>query len=522
MARADPRRRVRAYGARCVPRSPPRPARPWAGSGAARFRPTTSSTRPCGTGWRSCWRDGRRSLDLPGPVAAEPGRAARRGPSYGDGADRHDPPARRPAGRHRPPRAQGSCARGADHRGPDRPRQRRRGPPRRPDGRGTRAGPPAHRGLDLPGGQHRGPGVLELAAPACATATSSPSPAATRSWTCTGAWTPPRTAHRASPSLWSRRAYADLGPVTVATLAPADALHQALRHSARDGWDTLRSLVDVHRLARDPRAWPARPDRLDRASLSVVAATTGLPPGTPGFRTTRAGLPRALSLQAREINARRHPGDQVGRYVTWALAASHSPRDLVATAITALLPRSRLAEVAEPTAARAIAVGLGRRARRTVGRLGEPAMTSRARAYLAAAADACGPRALLLFQAHPARERGAGGGGAAAARAAGAGARRRRCGRPATAAPGGGRPARGRRAAGRGPAAGRLRVADGGPGHEHPDAHRGPGPARRAGRACCTPSGPSSPGSARATSSRRRRPRWSASRRHSRCCCTRR
>lgn len=172
-------------------------------------------------------------------------------------------------------------------------------------------------------------------------------------------------------ALWARRARADLGPVTAATLSPADALDQALRHSARDGWDTLRSLVDVHRLARDPAAWPAAPDRLARTSLGVVAATVGLPPGTPDFRTTRAGLPRARSLQALEINARRHPGDQVVRYVTWALAASHSPRDVVGTAVTALLPPQQLAEVGEPTAARAIAVGLGRRARRTVARLRE-------------------------------------------------------------------------------------------------------------------------------------------------------
>ncbi|HWJ09041.1 MAG TPA: nucleotidyltransferase family protein, partial [Nocardioides sp.] len=137
-------------------------------------------------------------------------------------------------------------------------------------------------------------------------------------------------------ALWSRRAEVDLGPVRLGTLAPPDAMRHALRHCARDGWDTLRSLVDVHRLARQADAWPAELDRLARTSLTVVDDTIGLPPGTPPFRRDRSGLPRARSLQAREPNARRWPGDQVTRYATWSLRASRTPRDVLGTAVTAL------------------------------------------------------------------------------------------------------------------------------------------------------------------------------------------
>ncbi|HWJ10613.1 MAG TPA: hypothetical protein VNS46_14645, partial [Nocardioides sp.] len=152
-------------------------------------------------------------------------------------------------------------------------------------------------------------------------------------------------------------------------LAPPDAMRHALRHCARDGWDTLRSLVDVHRLARQADAWPTELDRLARTSLTVVDDTIGLPPGTPPFRRDRSGLPRARSLQVREANARRWPGDQVTRYATWSLRASRTPRDVLGTAVTALLPPQQLAEVDARTAPRAIAVGLGRRARRTAQRL---------------------------------------------------------------------------------------------------------------------------------------------------------
>ncbi|GAA3828272.1 nucleotidyltransferase family protein [Nocardioides panacisoli] len=163
--------------------------------------------------------------------------------------------------------------------------------------------------------------------------------------------------------LWSRRERIQVGPVSVATMSRSDAFAHALRHAARDDWGSLRSLVDIHRLARDRAAWPARPDRLARTSLTVTEATVGLPEPVPPFRRVRAGLPRALSAQRRTMRFTRFQGDAALRYTTYCLAGSRSPRDIGVALASLVLPPLRVAHVPEHDAAGAILHGLAARSR---------------------------------------------------------------------------------------------------------------------------------------------------------------
>nr|WP_246304971.1 nucleotidyltransferase family protein [Nocardioides thalensis] len=169
--------------------------------------------------------------------------------------------------------------------------------------------------------------------------------------------------------LWSRRTKVDVGPVTVATLGVADAFAHALRHAAQDDWGSLRSLVDVHRLARDPAAWrgPKGLARLDRTSLTVVDATVGLPDGTPAFRRTSSGLARAVSAQRRPVRFTRFPGDAAMRAAGYTLAASRSPRDVALTVARIALPPLRVTHLTDRGPVSAIARALLARSRRSPG-----------------------------------------------------------------------------------------------------------------------------------------------------------
>jgi hypothetical protein len=163
--------------------------------------------------------------------------------------------------------------------------------------------------------------------------------------------------------LWSRRERVQVGPVPVFTMSRPDAFAHALRHAARDDWGSLRSLVDIHRLARDRAAWTARPDRLARSSLTVTEATVGLPERIPSFRRVNAGLPRALIAQQHPVRFTRFPGDAALRYAGYCLASSRSPRDVGVALASLALPPLRVTHVPEHDAAGAILHGLAARSR---------------------------------------------------------------------------------------------------------------------------------------------------------------
>lgn len=161
--------------------------------------------------------------------------------------------------------------------------------------------------------------------------------------------------------LWRRRTPVRVGPREVMTLSATDAFVHSLRHAAKDRWDSLRSLVDVHRLAADPTTWPDHLTHLDRVSLTVVAATIGLPASAPRFADTPAGLPLALRAQAGEVRERRFPGDDAVRHASYVLRSSRTPRDLVGLGSALLLPPQVVAAVPGRTGLSAVPRALGRR-----------------------------------------------------------------------------------------------------------------------------------------------------------------
>jgi len=161
--------------------------------------------------------------------------------------------------------------------------------------------------------------------------------------------------------LWERRTTVEVGSREVATLSGADAFRHSVRHAAKDRWDSLRSLVDIHRLAADPGHWPERPTRLERASLSVVAATIGLPATAPALDETPSGLPTALLAQVGEVRERRFAGDDAWRHASYVLQSSRTPRDLADLAASVLLPPQVVAEVPDAHAVTAVPRALRRR-----------------------------------------------------------------------------------------------------------------------------------------------------------------
>jgi hypothetical protein len=85
-------------------------------------------------------------------------------------------------------------------------------------------------------------------------------------------------------TLWSRRVVVDVDGQAVPTLAAYDALAHSAGHAAKDRWQWLRSLLDVHLLASRTDTWesadrPLRGDQL--VSLGLAARILGPPPATP-------------------------------------------------------------------------------------------------------------------------------------------------------------------------------------------------------------------------------------------------
>lgn len=169
--------------------------------------------------------------------------------------------------------------------------------------------------------------------------------------------------------LWARRQRLKVGPVEIDTLGAADTFAHTLRHAGRDGWESLRSLVDVHRLARDPALRSLPVDRVAAATLSAVAAAIGLPATAPPFTRTTAPLPRLLAAQAAPLRHAAAPGQRTLRLAGYRWRSSRTPRDLAVNAVTFLLPPASTAPFAEPEAARAIASSVGYRVREVAWKL---------------------------------------------------------------------------------------------------------------------------------------------------------
>jgi hypothetical protein len=172
--------------------------------------------------------------------------------------------------------------------------------------------------------------------------------------------------------LWERRMPVVLGGMTVPTLAPADAFAHSAFHAAKDRWRSLRSLVDVHRLAALDESWPASRDlhRLVVLSLAVTEASIGLPDRVPPeVRAWIARMPERTvgrALHAQELPAavgQLTPGLESVLALRYLLRASSSRRDLTRTLASVLLPGKAVVGIGSRSAWTGIPHALWRRLR---------------------------------------------------------------------------------------------------------------------------------------------------------------
>jgi hypothetical protein len=175
---------------------------------------------------------------------------------------------------------------------------------------------------------------------------------------------------------WERRVAVDLGGVQVETLCHADLLAHSSLHAAKDSWRWMRSLIDVHRLAGDPRTWdrslreePLR--KLEVRSLAVTQFIIGLPPGVPAEvldqldRVPGRVLSRALAAQDRPVTSEFPiPGSESLRLLRYMLAASHTPSDLRHAAVSTVLPGKSVIGVEAKSAWTGVPLTLWYRVRR--------------------------------------------------------------------------------------------------------------------------------------------------------------
>jgi hypothetical protein len=176
--------------------------------------------------------------------------------------------------------------------------------------------------------------------------------------------------------VWNRREPVDLGAVQVETLGHADLLGHTSLHAAKDYWRWLRSLVDVHRIAADPRTWersfaqdPLR--RLEIETLAVTRFVVGLPDAVPETvlagveRVPAAVLTRALAAQERPVyDDFPFPGRESLRQLRYMLAASSTGRDHRHAAVSTVLPVKTVVGIEAKTAWTGVPLTLWHRVRR--------------------------------------------------------------------------------------------------------------------------------------------------------------
>lgn len=177
---------------------------------------------------------------------------------------------------------------------------------------------------------------------------------------------------------WALRTTVDIGGTEVATLAPRHALTHACHHAAKDEWRWLRSLVDVHRLARLPAAWDGGPPgRVDLQSLQVTSACLGLPATVPPdvdravHHVPARVLRRAHAAQGRPVFRERSlPGTYGLGIARYRVTASPVPRDVVRTVAATLAPFASVADLDDPTGWTAVPRLVWRRTAWVLRRLG--------------------------------------------------------------------------------------------------------------------------------------------------------
>lgn len=179
---------------------------------------------------------------------------------------------------------------------------------------------------------------------------------------------------------WERRETVDVGGIAVPTLSPPDALAHTCLHAAKDSWRWLRSLVDIHRLARHDASWggdaPEGLRRLEVEALALTRSCVGLPPNVPAEVLARldrvhpAFLARASRAQERPVHAAiPFPGVESLRLMHYMVRASSTRRDLVHAVVGTALPVKAVVGVESRSGWTGVPVVLGHRLRR-LGRRG--------------------------------------------------------------------------------------------------------------------------------------------------------
>jgi len=163
---------------------------------------------------------------------------------------------------------------------------------------------------------------------------------------------------------WHRREVVRLNDlVEVPTLGLRDAFVHSCWHAAKDEWRWLRSLVDVHRLARRPESWADWEEFAGwhvRQTIAVTADVLGLPQTVPAELARRASgehaaVRRARARQLRPPVAHRpFPAAQSVRNLRHRLRADHSARAVGVALSAAAIPAYSVAGIDDRTAWRAV------------------------------------------------------------------------------------------------------------------------------------------------------------------------
>jgi hypothetical protein len=164
---------------------------------------------------------------------------------------------------------------------------------------------------------------------------------------------------------WSRRELVPVdglpGMVAIPTLGPHDAFVHSCWHAAKDEWRWLRSLVDVHRLARQHAVWAGwtgpRSDlatRPVRNTLAVTEGLLGLPAAVPEeFRTHRRTGLQVRRARSRQVHEPRPdhpmPAAQSLRDLRHRLAVVRRPRAIAVAFAAVAIPAPSVAGIEDRT-----------------------------------------------------------------------------------------------------------------------------------------------------------------------------
>jgi hypothetical protein len=159
---------------------------------------------------------------------------------------------------------------------------------------------------------------------------------------------------------WERRALVRLNDtVEVPTLSLRDAFVHSCWHAAKDEWRWLRSVVDVHRLARMPGTWVRWEEFAGwhvRQTIAVTDDLVGLPAAVPAelrrlAAQERSAVRRARSRQAGPPVARRpFPAARSLHNLRHRLRADHRPRAVGLVLSAAAIPAYSVAGIDDRSA----------------------------------------------------------------------------------------------------------------------------------------------------------------------------